>query len=135
MSMLKLCLRKAPVKKNRPMKYNIPRLKKNEVLKVFVVEIKNQSQLLNTELIDHPQVEGKWNQIKDIYCNTVKDTLWLQTTQLTIGGAVTADSSCCANCVKPPRPQGYAGHADPLDGGRCCSQKRMMSRPIQVRQF
>ena len=29
---------------------------------------------------------------------------WLQTTQPTSGGAVTADSSCCANCVKPPRP-------------------------------
>ena len=30
---------------------------------------------------------------------------WLQTTQPTSGGAVTADSSCCANCVEPPRPQ------------------------------
>ena len=29
----------------------------------------------------------------------------LQTTQPTSGGAVTAKSSCCANCVKPPRPQ------------------------------
>ena len=29
----------------------------------------------------------------------------LQTTQPTSGGAVTADSSCCANCVEPPRPQ------------------------------
>ena len=28
----------------------------------------------------------------------------LQTTQPTSGGAVTADSSCCANCVEPPRP-------------------------------
>ena len=26
-----------------------------------------------------------------------------QTTQSTSGGAVTADSSCCANCVEPPR--------------------------------
>ena len=69
---------------------------------------------------------------------------WLQTTQPTSGGAVTADSSCCANCVEPPRPQqwgsdlpffGYAGHADPLDGWRCCSQKRVMSRPIQVRKL
>ena len=24
---------------------------------------------------------------------------------------------------------GHAGHADPLDGWRCCSQKREMSRP------
>ena len=30
---------------------------------------------------------------------------------------------------------GHAGHADPLDGWRCCSQKRVMSRPIQVRQL
>ena len=68
----------------------------------------------------------------------------LQTTQPTSGGAVTANSSCCANCVEPPRPQqwgpdvpffGHAGHADPLDGWRCCSQKRVMSRPIQVRQL
>ena len=28
-----------------------------------------------------------------------------QTTQPTSGGTVTADSSCCANCVEPPRPQ------------------------------
>ena len=68
----------------------------------------------------------------------------LQTTQPTSGGAVTANSSCCANCVEPPRPQqwgpdlpffGHVGHADPLDGWRCCSQKRVMSRPIQVRQL
>ena len=71
-------------------------------------------------------------------------TPWLQTTQPTSGGAVTVVSSCCANCVEPPRPQqwgpdlpffGHAGHADPLDGWRCCSQKRVMSRPIQVRQL
>ena len=70
-------------------------------------------------------------------------TCWLQTTQPTSGGAVTADKNCCANCVEPSRPQqwgpdlpffGHAGHADPLDGWRCCSQKRVMSRPIQVRQ-
>ena len=70
--------------------------------------------------------------------------VWLQTTQPTSGGAVTVVSSCCANCVEPPRPQqwgpdlpffGHAGHADPLDGWRCCSQKRVMSRPIQVRQL
>ena len=30
---------------------------------------------------------------------------WLQTTQATSGGAVTADSSCCANCVEHPRLQ------------------------------
>ena len=68
----------------------------------------------------------------------------LQTTQPTSGGAVTVVSSCCANCVEPPRPQqwgpdlpffGHAGHADPLDGWRCCSQKRVVSRPIQVRQL
>ena len=68
----------------------------------------------------------------------------LQTTQPTSGGAVTVVSSCCANCVEPPRPQqwgpdlpffGHAGHAVPLDGWRCCSQKRVMSRPIQVRQL
>ena len=68
----------------------------------------------------------------------------LQTTQPTSGGAVTVISSCCANCVEPPRPQqwgpdlpffGHAGHADPLDCWRCCSQKRVMSRPIQVRQL
>ena len=57
------------------MKYSIPRLKQDEVLRAFVVEIKNQFQLLSTEEIDHPQVEGKWNQIKDVYCNTAKNTL------------------------------------------------------------
>ena len=72
------------------------------------------------------------------------DIVRLQTTQPTSGGDVTVVSSCCANCVEPPRPQhwgpdlpffGHAGHADPLDGWRCCSQKRVMSRPIQVRQL
>ena len=29
----------------------------------------------------------------------------------------------------------HAGHADPLDGWRCYSQKQVMSRPIQVRQL
>ena len=48
----------------------------------------------------------------------------LQTTPPTSGGAVTADSSCCAKIV-----------SDPLDGWRCCSQKRVMSRPIPVRQL
>ena len=72
------------------------------------------------------------------------ETSWLQTTQLTSDGAVTADSSCCTNCVKtfPPPAMGArftvfgeCRHADPLDGWRCCSQKRVMSRPIQVRQL
>ena len=52
MSMLKLYLRKVLAKKNRPKKYNIPRLKQHEVLHAFVVEIKNQFQLLSTEEID-----------------------------------------------------------------------------------
>ena len=30
---------------------------------------------------------------------------------------------------------GHAGHADPLDGWRCCSQKWVILRPIQVRQL
>ena len=59
------------------------------------------------------------------------NVLRLQTTQPTSGGAVTADKNCCANCVEPSRPQqwgpdlpfiGHAGHADPLDGWRCCSE-------------
>ena len=29
----------------------------------------------------------------------------------------------------------FFGHADPLDGWRCCSQKRVLSRPIQVQQL
>ena len=48
----------------------------------------------------------------------------------------------CKLCRTSPPPAmgarfivlGHAGHADPLDGWRCCSQKRVMSRPIQVRQ-
>ena len=39
------------------------------------MEIKNQFQLLSTEKTDHLQVERKWNQIKDVYCNTAKNTL------------------------------------------------------------
>ena len=39
------------------------------------MEIKNKVQLLSIEEIDHPQVEGKCSQIKDVYCNTAKNTL------------------------------------------------------------
>ena len=36
----------------------------------------------------------------------------------------------------PPLPFfGQAGHADPVDSWRCSSQKRVMSRLIQVRQL
>ena len=83
MSRLKLCLRKAPTKKNRPMKYNIPRLKQDDVLKAFVVEIKikNQWHLLSTEETYHP---GKSNQMTDVYCNTAKNTLgYLKSTDKT----------------------------------------------------
>ena len=84
MPRLKLCLRKTPAKKIRSRKYNIPRLKQDEVLNAFVVEIKNQLQLLITKEIDHPQMEGKWNQIKDVYCNTAKNTLgYLRSTDKT----------------------------------------------------
>ena len=38
--------------------------------------------------------------------DTTVDMIYLQTTQPTSGGAVTVDSSCCANCVEPPRPNG-----------------------------
>ena len=37
--------------------------------------------------------------------NEHKHEQWLQTTQPTSDGAVTADTSCCANCVEPSRPQ------------------------------
>ena len=41
-----------------------------------------------------------------IWLNSFATVLfWLQTTQPTSGGAVTANSNCCANCVEPPRPQ------------------------------
>ena len=69
--------------------------------------------------------------------DTMKRWEALQTTQPTSGGAVTVVSSCCANCVEPPRPQQWGpdlpffGHADPLDGWCCCSQKLVMSRPIR----
>ena len=98
--------------------------------------------------------EGMRQVVEEVGSSTVDQSIclmanirlaqWLQTTQPTSGGAVTADSSCCANCVEPLRPQqwvpdlpffGHAGHVDPLDGWRCCSQKRGMSTPIQVRQL
>ena len=53
---------------------------------------------------------------------------WVQMTQPTGGGADTAVTNCCVNCVEPSRPQqwgpdlplfGQVGHADPLDGWRC----------------
>ena len=67
----------------------------------------------------------------------------LQMTQPTRGGAVTTVTNGYANCVEPSCTQqwgpdlpffGQAGHADRLDGWRCFSQKRVMSRLILVRQ-
>ena len=53
----------------------------------------------------------------------------LQTIQPTSGGSVTASPP---PAMDPIYRFLNAGHADPLDGWRCCSQKRVMSRPIQV---
>ena len=53
-------------------------------------------------------------------CLMLVVTIWrLQTTHHTSGGAVTADSSCCANCVEPPRPQQW-GPALPFWACRPC---------------
>ena len=88
-------------------------------------------------------IAGIWQVVTERLKRAVMYSMGLQTTQPTSGGAVTAYKNCCANCVEPSRPQqwgpdlpffGHASHADPLDGWRCCSQKRVMSRPIQVRQ-
>ena len=107
--------------------------------KQVVLYTAENEQILNTHETEH-EIERYWTTIYRKHQNEI-DKVWLQTTQPTSGGAVTVVSSCCANCVEPPRPQqwgpdlpffGHAGHADPLDGWRCCSQKRVMSRPIQV---
>ena len=45
-SRLKLCLRKAPIKHDRQMRYNIARLKHEDTQKAFVLEVKNQFQKL-----------------------------------------------------------------------------------------
>ena len=42
--------------------------------------------------------------LRDTNYRNIQYTQRLQTTQPTSGVAVTADSSCCANCVEPPRP-------------------------------
>ena len=48
-------------------------------------------------------------QAKRVFINfsmlLIEKNNWLQTTQPTSGGAVTADPSCCANCVETPHPQ------------------------------
>ena len=55
-------------------------------------------------------------------CEDARVTTMIQTTQPTSGGAVTAGSNCCANCVETDLPfVGQAGHADPMDGWRCSS--------------
>ena len=79
-------------------------------------------QLVNVGHIPHDEINELPSYSAD---KAVEEQQWLQTTHPTSGGAVTADSSCCANCVEPPRPKqwgpdlpflGHAGHADPLDG-------------------
>ena len=89
---------------------------------------------------------------ENVYCSVVfviivgVSVFWvmwseLLLTQPTSGGAVTAVTICCENGVEVSHPLngsqftvfGQADHADPLDGWR--SQKRVMSRLIQVRQL
>ena len=49
---------------NRPRNYSIPSLKQDDVLKAFVVEIKNQFQLLSTKQTNHPHVEGNGTRLR-----------------------------------------------------------------------
>ena len=71
--------------------------------------------------------------------SVIRGTNWLQTTQPTRGGTVT---NCCANCVEHSQTFtvffGQAGHADPLDGWRCSSQKgggSRLSRSDNIKQM
>ena len=45
---------------------------------------------------------------------------WLQTTQPTSGGAPTADTTCCANCVEPHHPHQWGGHIYHFLASRPC---------------
>ena len=120
----------------------------NDVMSDFKSLSRNvKSQLFSTFCLDAYGYGLFNNSVKLYYTawrKVIRKAWWLQTTQPTSGGAVTADSSCCANCIEPPHPQqwgpdlpffGHAARADSLDGWRFCSQKRVMSRPIQVRQL
>ena len=85
------------------------------------------------------------------HCNYVSDRidkrnnmLRLQTTQPISGGAVTADSSCCTNCVEPPRPSngcpiyiflGMPATRTRWMTGAAAHKSGWMLRPIQVRQL
>ena len=56
-----------------------------------------------------------------VVSNECDEPIWLQTTQPTSGGAVTADTNCCANCGPDLPFLRQAGHVDRLDGWRCSS--------------
>ena len=82
-------------------------------------------------------------EVSKTQCNTetwkgLSDTAelqtWLQSTQPKSGGAVTAVSNGCANCVKSSRYQQWVPDLAFFDGWHCFSEKRVMSRQIQVRQ-
>ena len=69
--------------------------------------------------------------------DTAEQQTWLQTTQPKSGGAVTTVTNGCANCVKPSRyqlPAMGARFSVFFYGWHCFSEKRVMSRQIQVRQ-
>ena len=50
------------------------------------------------------------------YNRADKIDVWLQTTQPISGGAVTAVTNCCANCVEPSRTRWMAGAAPHKSG-------------------
>ena len=74
-------------------------------LKFCVVCINGMSVLLNVKLSR---------------MSVMSTALWLQTPQPPSGGAVTADTNCCANCVENPRPQQWRPDLHRFWASRSC---------------
>ena len=117
-----------------------------EIFRMIITDRREAEEIFRMIITDRREAEEIFRMIitdrreaEEIFRMIITDRRdMLQTTQPTSGGAVTADSSCCANCVEPPRPQQWGPDLPFLSmrtRWRCCSQKRVMSRPIQVRQL
>ena len=65
-------------------------------------QLRNESALLRMTDSTPEKKRSTWRRS---WMDQLTPFCWLQTTQPTSGGAVTADSRCCANCVEPSRTQ------------------------------
>ena len=68
----------------------------DHVVDVVLLRQREEDPIIRPLMVEFRSEYDKWT--------VMRMKTWLQTTQPTSGGAVTAVTNCCANCVEPSRP-------------------------------